>query len=85
MTTARRAQLSEIMSIAHNWRRQIGCTLSEALKVAWRTVKRTTAPVVPIVYLKSPIYSPTSRRLAAQPYGRSRDFRTGSLIAAFGR
>jgi len=84
MTVERKAQMSKIMGIAHNWRRQIGCTLSEALKVAWGHVKASMRPRLPITYLKSPVYSPTSWRLAAQPYGRTRDRQAGRSMARVG-
>ena len=39
MTTTRREALRQIMLVAHSWKRQIGCSMAEALRTAWHAAK----------------------------------------------
>ena len=46
MTPTRREQMRQIMMVAHSWRRQIGCSMAEAMRTAWRAAKaKMAAPV----------------------------------------
>ncbi len=83
MTTSRRETLRTIMQMAWSWRRAVGCSMADALRTAWRKAKQAAAPVQPIVYLKSPILSPTSNRFAGQRYGRVRDWQAGRQVAGW--
>ena len=44
MTLTRREALCQIMFVAPSWRRQIGCSMAEALRTAWRAAKAKMAP-----------------------------------------
>ena len=52
MTTARRAQLREIMQMAWSWFRQVGGDFADALRTAWRAHKVRSAPRVQLQRVK---------------------------------
>ena len=87
MTTTRREQMRQIMMVAHSWKRQIGCSMAEAMRTAWRAAKiKMAAPVK--VHRVKPYSRPAVSPVAATAfvvgrYNARRSAWMGSKIATW--
>ena len=87
MTTGRREQMRQIMLVAHSWRRQIGCSMAEAMRTAWRAAKAKMAVPVKVHRVKPytrPAVSPiASTAFVVGRYNARRSAWMGSKIATW--
>ncbi len=87
MLPSRREALRQIMLVAHSWKRQIGCSMAEALRTAWRAAKIKMAAPVKVHRVKPyarPVVSPlTATAFVLGRYNSKRSAWMGSKVATW--